>query len=47
MKQDLIIRTEDPIEYKTAFSYRLWDRVIYSSEKILNQGAQHLFDLPK
>lgn len=46
MKQDLVIRTSDPIEYDTPYSYRLGDRVIYSSDKIMNQDAKHLFDLP-
>lgn len=46
MKQDLVIRTSDPLEYESLYSYRLGDRVIYSSDKIMNQDTKHLFDLP-
>lgn len=46
MKQDLVIRTSDPFDDIEAYSYRLGDQVIYSSDKIMNQNAKHLFDLP-
>lgn len=46
MKQDLVIRTSDLFDDIEAYSYRLGDRVIYSSNKIMNQEAKHLFDLP-
>lgn len=56
MKQDLVIRiehTKDRLkdlwheDKFPAYSYRLWNRTIHTRQKIMNQDAKSLFDLPK